>query len=191
MKVAIALFLLYHQIGPIPANDVITFEKFEEQMRSLHESGVPVISTHDAMEGKWGIVLHFDDGWKSQLRAIPVLKRYGFPASFFISTGIVGWKDHLTWPQVKEIAAGYEVYSHAVTHSWCGDGGECDLSEYARSKETLEAELGRPVPYLAWPFGYYNEAMMRAASDYAVTFTVQGCTEGMGAIPRINVDGRN
>ena len=43
----------------------------------LHGSPVP----------QKAFVLHFDDGWKSALIALPILERYDFKAAFWIIAG--------------------------------------------------------------------------------------------------------
>lgn len=97
-----------------------------------------------------------------------------------------------TGSEIKALSRDYDIYPHTQTHSHCLiDGGPvstCDLGELRRSKLTVEKEIGRDAPYMAWSFGAYNDAMIAAATKTGFTglFTV----EGAGAKDdRLRVDG--
>ncbi|MCK4782991.1 MAG: family 78 glycoside hydrolase catalytic domain, partial [Desulfobacteraceae bacterium] len=69
------------------------------------------------------VVLTFDDGCKSDVKFVmPLLKKYGFGATFFITEGYKyhkGWKEehYLSWEDVKKIHdAGFEIGNHTRTH---------------------------------------------------------------------------
>jgi len=113
------------------------------------------------------IAITFDDCYRDNLSAARVLSEHGLHATFFVPTRYVG-TDHvfewdvglkkmpnLTWDDVKEIQSlGHEIGSHTVTHADLGAIDAADVRwELAESKKVLENELGRPVRYLAYPFG--------------------------------------
>ena len=67
------------------------------------------------------VVLTFDDGNKSDITFVaPLLKRYGFGATFFITEGLTFLKDKktfLTWDEVRKLHdAGFEIGNHTRTH---------------------------------------------------------------------------
>ena len=69
------------------------------------------------------VVLTFDDACKSDVEYVaPLLKRYGFGATFFVTEAYrhrQGWneKNYLTWKDVKKIYdAGFEIGNHTQTH---------------------------------------------------------------------------
>lgn len=173
LKELILTILVYHQIGPAPADDVVPIESFAAQMQYLHENGYKVITTKEAVEGKKGVVIHFDDGWRSSLQAVPILKRYGFPATFFIVAGETDGQS-MGWQEIVGLAADYEVYSHSLHHSKFLSGGVEE--ELIESKRILEERLGRPVPYFAWPYGAHSDDLVKAARDagYTAAFGVKG-----------------
>ena len=55
-----------------------------------------------------------------------------------------------------------------------GKGPEQVRWELAESRRVLAEKLGRPVRYLAWPAGHYDEAMIRIATEsgYSALFTI-------------------
>ena len=67
------------------------------------------------------IVLTFDDGKKSDTEFVaPLLKKYGFGATFSITEGLTFLKNkdrHLTWDEVRELhEAGFEIGNHTRSH---------------------------------------------------------------------------
>lgn len=86
----------------------ISKDVFEIQMRYLAEN-CTVISATDAFEGKnisndkRNIVISFDDGYRNNyFNALPILKKYGMPAVFSITTGWIEeksplWNDIIEW----------------------------------------------------------------------------------------------
>jgi peptidoglycan/xylan/chitin deacetylase (PgdA/CDA1 family) len=194
--------LVYHQIrttldGPPDSEIALSLERFEEQMRYLQEHGYTAISTEQAVAIVRGgaappgklVVIHFDDGWKSSLAALPILDRYGFRATFWIISGTgIGWP-HMDWDEVLMLAAhpGFEIQSHTWSHPWKdgqtlidwmagrtpGKGVVQVRSELADSRKLLEDKLHRPIVYLAWPRGLYDDGLIRLArkAGYQALFT--------------------
>jgi peptidoglycan/xylan/chitin deacetylase (PgdA/CDA1 family) len=82
------------------------------------------------------VVLTFDDGTKSDIAYVaPLLKRYGFGASFYVTEGLRDIKrddDNLTWDEIRQLNdLGFEVGNHTETHP--------DLTKL--TKEQILAEL--------------------------------------------------
>jgi peptidoglycan/xylan/chitin deacetylase (PgdA/CDA1 family) len=195
--------IVYHQIrntpdGPPDSLEAISLDRFKSEMRYLHEHGYQTLSAQEAVNylhggdqpGKKVVAIQFDDGWKSGQLALPVLDKYGFKATFWIIAGKgIGWP-HLDWDEIETIARNprYDIYSHTMTHPWKpgdtmldwmswrtpGKGPDQVRWELAESRRVLAEKLGRPVPYLAWPGGHYNDAMIQLAkeSGYVALFTI-------------------
>lgn len=195
--------IVYHQIrdhgdGPPDSLEAISIERFAAQMAYLSSEGYVTLSVDEIVDFVRGrtsttrkvVAIHFDDGWKSAQLALPVLERYDFKATFWIiaGTGIGGV--HMDWDQVLAIADNplYDIYSHSMTHPYKpgetmtdwqegrtpGKGPEQIRWELAESRKLLTEKLGRPVPYLAWPGGHYNDAMIDLAANlgFEALFTV-------------------
>ena len=67
------------------------------------------------------VVLTFDDGNKSDYTYVgPLLKRYGFGATFFITEGLnfLNNKAHyVTWEEIRQLhEAGFEIGNHTRHH---------------------------------------------------------------------------
>lgn len=115
------------------------------------------------------IVLTFDDGWKNQyIYAFPLLKKYGFTATFFIFTNAVGHKNFLSWEQIKEMdTAGMTIGGHTKTHPYLiGITDPIALEkEISGGKKIIEEHLGHPIETFAYPFGMYNASTTQAVRE--------------------------
>jgi peptidoglycan/xylan/chitin deacetylase (PgdA/CDA1 family) len=185
--------IVYHEIrtsGDEPADGptAISLQRFESQMAYLHGHGYRTLSMEEAIRFLQGerfpskvVAIHFDDGWKSELSAVPVLDRFGFRASFWIIAGKgIGWP-YMEWDDVERLAANphFEIFSHTMTHPWKdndtlvdwvngrvpGKGLEQASWELGESRRVLEEKLGKPVPFMAWPRGLYNDTLIDLAQQ--------------------------
>jgi peptidoglycan/xylan/chitin deacetylase (PgdA/CDA1 family) len=97
------------------------------------------------------IILNFDDDWKGQLTyAVPILQKYGFNASFFVTTGCLTYQNSsfcnnaggdsaMTWDDIKVLSElGYDIQSHGASHKDLTKLSTKDLDyEVGQSKESL------------------------------------------------------
>lgn len=167
--------LVYHIVRPSYPSDnasvrtlALTPEYFDAEMKYLDTAGYHIIRFSDLeahfKEGKIlptkPIILTFDDGWSDQyVYAFPVLKKYGYPATFFVFTNAIGRKGFMTWDELREmIRAGMVIGDHTRTHPYLTKiKTEAALwDEIYGSKQLLEQKLGISVNEFAYPFGRYN-----------------------------------
>lgn len=86
------------------------------------------------------------------------------------------YKVVLNWEIIKEMSDSglVEFYSHTKSHAKCNELSEDELlKELGEPKKIIEEKLGRPCPYLCWPYGKYNESALRIAQEagYKAIFT--------------------
>jgi peptidoglycan/xylan/chitin deacetylase (PgdA/CDA1 family) len=153
--------------------------KFDDQLRHLHEWGIEVLPFPQllaCMDGMrpWpenAVVITFDDGVRCVYEhALPILARYGFPASVFVVSGLLDadndWLISEGWPRrpmlrrselVQLARAGFDIGSHTVTHRRLGKApAHAILAEIRDSKAQLEDVLSTPVAHFAYPYGSFN-----------------------------------
>ncbi len=115
------------------------------------------------------VIISFDDDWQTQYSfALPLLKKYGFTATFYVWVIVVGMKNHMTWDEVRALeAAGMEIGCHTMTHPYL-----TRIKDPARlrreivvAKQRIEQQIGRPVTTFAYPFGQYDERVAAAVKD--------------------------
>ena len=168
---------------------------FEHQMKYLKDEGYSTISTEELSEflafrraiPKKAVVINLDDGYRSTYDiAYPILKKYGFTATFFIYTAFIGAsRNALTWDQLRALKAdGFEVGSHSVTHADLSRkmAGESDKDYVARvkrellvSKQILDDELNQDTRSFAFPYGEFNPVVLKLCEEigYRIGFSVK------------------
>jgi len=112
------------------------------------------------------VIITFDDGHESNLTiAVPIQRRFGFRATFFITTDRTGTDGHMDTEQLRELKkAGMSVQSHAKTHLFLSELGEADLAhELVESKKVLEGIVDADVDFISFPGGRYNGAVLEHA----------------------------
>jgi len=82
----------------------------------------------------------------------------------------------LDWRTIRMLAQTglFEFYSHGVTHRRLAELESDELAtELCESRKRLEQELGRPCPYLCWPYGSFSEESVALAvkAGYEALFT--------------------
>jgi peptidoglycan/xylan/chitin deacetylase (PgdA/CDA1 family) len=166
-------FPFYHDVLPKYADDL------RRHLRTLRRLG-PMVGWDAALEVLAGqraltgpmFCLSFDDGhlsWRDVV--VPVLLEMDVPATFFLTTGLVGRPGNLTWADCREIQdAGFRFGSHTVSHTRLADQDDLEARrEITDSKREIEDELGTEVRDFAAPYGHpavdFRERDVRAAEQ--------------------------
>ena len=195
--------LSYHSVGEVASEYVVPLSAFEEQLDWLAAQRFRTVSLHDLAESRAGratlppraIVLTFDDGKSDALDVVvPSLRKRGMRATFFIITGRVGEPGFLTWQGVRALAAaGMEIGSHTRTHPRLPELADDVAEEELKiSRIRLEAEIGRPVEALAYPYNSLRSRTESLAAAAGYRIAVAGSAHGSADLLRLRrfpVDG--
>ena len=180
--------LMYHAVSEHPRAATrrlsVTPRSLEEQLAFLVDHGFTGMTFSDLADAfrtgravpKRPVVLTFDDGYADFAReAWPILRRYEFPATVFVTTGwIADAGPHaagrpldrmLDWAQIRELAmAGIEIGAHSHSHPQLDQLDDASLCrELGDSRALLEEGIHAPVRTLAYPFGYSSNRVRLAA----------------------------
>jgi peptidoglycan/xylan/chitin deacetylase (PgdA/CDA1 family) len=187
-----ATVLCYHIVeSPADPRMEISRETFRQQMRYLAMTGynvIPLRTLYDYVTGKRSsipkdsIVITIDDGWRSTYTEVfPEMQKLGFPFTVFVYPRIIGQTSHaLTWKQVKAMSdAGVDIESHSYSHPFLTKRRHSAFDdrqysawleqELAGSRRVLEKEIGRPVNFLAYPYGDYDRHLVDACARAGYT----------------------
>lgn len=184
--------LLYHRIDVSPINSryYVPPDKFEAQMKLLHDWGYTSITTTMLIEAiKEGaelpprpFLLTLDDGnLDNYTNAFPIMQKYGFSGVLYLVGNYIGTDGYMNVEQVLEMYnAGWEVGSHSLNHyDLTKIGADTARAEVIKSREVLEETLGVPVLTFAYPFG----ASDKTAMDYVKTAGYVGAMGASGYTP--------
>jgi peptidoglycan/xylan/chitin deacetylase (PgdA/CDA1 family) len=186
-----AIFLQYQNISEDTDNFLDTwiyYKSFEEQLDYLSKNNVPVIPLDRAVAYlKRELKLHkqsfsftFDTGFiELYTLCFPLLKRYGYPATFFIRPDTVGKTEviserhvrYMDWDQIRELA------DNGITIGLYGCKGKKLSSiplkevedEIKESKLIFERELKRKVRYYGVREGVPTKQMVKLFKREAVS----------------------
>ncbi len=173
-----ALIVLYHRVvaahKPVRDPFAVTASAFDEQVAWL-ASHFDVMTVHDLVarierrDATGLAAITFDDGYDCTIeRALPVLKRYGVPATVFLDTArLNSGGSALRDADVRTLAeSGIEIGSHTVTHPNLVEVDDVALTRELRlSRERLTALTGQPIDGFAHPFGRYDARVSQAVKD--------------------------
>ena len=175
--------LVYHAIADLAPRDdhwrmSVPPALLAAQMRWLRQQGYSIVSLGEALEMVQGkrpmaenaVAVTFDDGFHDTLtRAYPILEREQVPATVFVVPQFLEaskpfpWLERptpferpLSWDELRRLASQpmVSVGSHTWSHRrLSGLSPEDQQQDIAQSKTVLEARLGRPIPWFAYPYG--------------------------------------
>ena len=140
----------------------IQVDEFERQVKAVAE----YCQGHPEVE----VEFTFDDGGVSFLTlAAPVLEKYGFRGTFFISTAYLNTPLFLTTAQVEELAErGHRIGSHSHTHPVLTElDADGVAQEWKKSVEILRPSIpGQLIASI--PNGNDNKVVMKKAVEAGI-----------------------
>ncbi|MFO7173944.1 MAG: polysaccharide deacetylase family protein [Bacillota bacterium] len=177
--------LMYHELGEVPHRLYVGLSEWEAHLDFLAREGYTTITlaqlyrhmTSGEPLPEKPVVITFDDSYASFYEhAFPRLRERGFVATLFVITDLVNHPRHVTWEQLREMAAaGIEIGAHSATHPNLRevDAGRLE-QEVAGSRRALEEQLGMPILFFSYPGGSYDEKVLAAvkAAGYLGAVTV-------------------
>lgn len=126
------------------------------------------------------VVLTFDDSAKSHATiAAPLLARYGFGATFFITEGFDfrdNKRDYMTWEEIRGLhEAGFEIGNHTRDHLGITDATVDRLAEQLDGIATQCEVHGIPRPVtFAWPGNATSPKAYTILADHGILFARRG-----------------
>ncbi len=173
------IVLMYHGIishpDSIPNNrepgaDLydVSLDQFNAQMEFIKTYGYPVVrfGHEDDLGKKRNVVMTFDDGESNNFDgAFAVLRKFGFPAYFFVIVHRIGRPGYMSWEMLHElIANGMIIGSHGLSHAILTQCTNRQIEEeFTESKSILEKNLNSQVNDFSVPRGFYNARVIEAA----------------------------
>lgn len=170
---------------------------FKQQLETISQSGVPVISYEDFIAWKKGeknlppqcILITIDDGWRSVYEvAYPILKQYKFPFACALYKDYVnGGRLALTTEMIGEMMQnGMSIMSHSVSHPFPSKIkkqrklGNTSFQTFLRkeigsSKTYFEQKFSQRVGGYVYPGGFFTQEMFAILREFGYdhAFTVK------------------
>ena len=205
--------LLYHRFGPKAVDSMtVSTPVFESHLEYLKDKGYAVIPLRQLVEYHLGkrrnlpfqsVVITVDDGHRSvYTNMFPLLKKYRLPVTLLLYPSALSNATYaMTWDQLRDMKETglIEFQSHTFWHpNFRKDKNTLKPVEYEtlvrmqfeKSKMVLEKQLEIQVNMLAWPFGIYDDDLIRKAVEtgYVAAFTMERrhvkTSDNVMALPR-------
>ncbi|MFD1411125.1 polysaccharide deacetylase family protein [Lapidilactobacillus gannanensis] len=186
----------------------VPLDQFAAQMRYLKQQQIKVISIAEMLtlmkqgpiQGKY-VVITFDDIDRSLLdNAVPTLKKYRFPFTAFVITGMtahyIDGSQMASWNQIADVAATLGatigLHTHDQHYQVGGKPILADLTkittfkkDYRKSQQLITKKiLAEPARYFAYPYGKTN----RLLSDYMINDGIQAIFTLDGGLVKADTD---
>jgi peptidoglycan/xylan/chitin deacetylase (PgdA/CDA1 family) len=174
------VFLMYHELElagrklcqsePGYVRYILPLETFRRQMTWMKQSGWRGLSVSEALHypAEPGVCITFDDGCETDLiAAAPVLREFGFHATFYLTAGFLNTPGYLNASQVRELdGQGFEIGCHSMTHSYLSDLRAPELKrEIVDAKLQIEKMVRHAIEHFSCPGGRYDERTLQMARD--------------------------
>jgi peptidoglycan/xylan/chitin deacetylase (PgdA/CDA1 family) len=190
--------LLYHRFGPSVADAMTvrtsTFRRQLEYMRREHVTVIPLRTLVSYLRGEGpapparAVCITADDGHMSVYHEmLPVVREYQVPVTLFVYPSAISNASYaMTWDQLVALRQTglFDIQSHTYWHPRF-DRERHRLApaafdafvtrQFVAAQEVISARTGSDVQFLAWPFGIYDDDLIRRAeaAGYVAGFTLE------------------
>ena len=189
--------LAYHRFGETVSDSMTirtaTFRWQLEYLQANHHPVVPLRALISFLQGRGpapppgAVVITIDDGHRSVFaEALPAIREYKVPVTLFIYPSAISNAAYaMTWEQLGTLrdTGRFDIQSHTYWHpnfqiekrrqSPAAYQAFVTM-QFVKPKTVLEKRLGVHPDLLAWPFGIYDDELIRMAREagYAGGFTL-------------------
>ncbi len=211
--------LLYHRFGPAIDGMTVTMGVFEAHLVFLKDHGYTVIPLREFVDcllrkrtppGDRSVIITADDGHRSVYSTMfPIVERYRVPVTLFLYPSAISHSSYaMTWGELRQMKKTglFDFQSHTYWHpDFRKEKKRLKPEEYEKfvemqlkkSREKIERELNVKVTMLGWPFGIYDDELIKEALEagYVAAFTMErhhaSRSDNIMALPRylmVNTD---
>lgn len=205
--------LYYHRVEPLPANFAsrsessrrgflktnVLPEAFDAQLAWLAAHGYTTILPRD-LAAHWDrgkklparpVIITFDDGTPDWVDTVlPLLKKHGMVAEFYVTLGHVGRK--VTWDDLRTLMkAGNGIGAHDINHTQLtgfGNGKTASAqrmwAEVKGARDIIGANLGVKPDSMAYVGGGFDSTLLRLVRKAGYT-TARSIVRGVIQTPEL------
>lgn len=168
--------LMYHKIDETNEFYTLKIDELRWQMQYLKDNNYKIISLNSLIEKIKNnekidyktIVITFDDGHRDNfINAYPILIQYNYPATIFLSTGLLGDNKMLSWDEIKQMYNnGIDFEPHTQNHVRLTQLNDDQIKEeILKSKQDIEHNLNKKCLSFAYPWGSFNKNIIKILKE--------------------------
>jgi peptidoglycan/xylan/chitin deacetylase (PgdA/CDA1 family) len=212
------LILAYHSVSNKRTDNLaVHAQDFDKQLNWLKKNNYQSLSLNGLKNSgplDKMVAITFDDGYRDNYHvALPILKKYGFKATIFITADFTGtdhifWWDKkkigkygdkddfklLSWNQINEMRDyGIEFGSHTKKHRLLPEISETEARiEIEESKSKISDMINSDVYSFCYPAGGLNDSIINMVGDAGyqcgvITPPVRGIPRSIFTLRRVGV----
>ncbi|KEA45396.1 polysaccharide deacetylase [Campylobacter mucosalis] len=174
-----AHIFVYHRFDdPKHSSTNISTEILRKQFDYIKQKGYEVVPLEMMVErlkngedvpNNW-VVLVVDDGYKSFYRnGLPVFKEYGYPFTLFVYVEASARKygDYMSFDEIKETSKYGDIQYHSYAHlHMVGLDDDRLKQDFSDGIAVFEKYMGKKPKYFAYPYGEYDERVIKKAKEF-------------------------
>ncbi|CEP78620.1 polysaccharide deacetylase family protein [Defluviitoga tunisiensis] len=114
-------------------------------------------------EGKRkAVTMSYDDGQIYDRKLVKIFNKYGIKGTFHLNSGKFDTYPFLNASEINNLFQGHEVSIHTLNHLFLTTlTKETIIEEIKGDKENLESLVNFPVRGMSYPYGDYNEELVK------------------------------
>ncbi len=207
--------IFYHSVSDINSRLSVSERNFTQQIRYLYKQGYKTISPLNIkkafLDSRKKIIIMFDDGFRDNLEnALPILEKYGFTATVFITTKYLGQESvycsnpidkkrkMLNKDDILELRNhGWTIANHFHSHRNLIDlNKEEIIGEFLQAKKILQNIIGHnnSLDIVSYPRNKFNQETINILKNLGLKMAFGGETKHLTeksdsySLPRIEID---
>jgi len=116
-------------------------------------------------------LISFDDNTVHDRRVVELLNKYALKATFFLNSGTIGKPGYVERTKLQSLYKGHEVGSHTINHTNLIELDEKEILHQIKGDiDFLRVYSGQEVEGFAYPFGEYNDVVIKVLKDVGVKY---------------------
>lgn len=174
---------------------------FEGQMQYLKDKGYNIVSMNDLVNffdnglkiPAKSVLITFDDGYEDFFTdAYPILQKFGYPATVFVSTGLVDNPDYLSWNQIISMRDKILFANHTWSHKNVQVNSAMEYEISTADTQLLDHGQNSPKIF-AYPYGLGTKESGKylTSLNYKLAFTTASgsilCEKQRLSLPRVRI----
>ncbi|MCD7891980.1 MAG: polysaccharide deacetylase family protein [Ruminococcus sp.] len=128
------------------------------------------------------LTFSYDDGITQDKRLVEIFNKYGLKCTFNLNSGIMNENGsfnignlnikRMTQEELPELYSGHEIAVHTLTHPNLLELDDNDVRrEILGDKDNLERIFGKKIYGMAYPYGTFDERIIRIARECGIKFS--------------------
>ena len=120
---------------------------------------------------KKALTMSYDDGQIADLRLLDIFNKNGIRGTFHLNADNIGRENRVTAEDIRTKYAGHEISAHGLTHPFLERiPQEEAVYEIMEDRKRLEAICGYPVRGMSYPYGTYNDDVLRTLPGLGIRY---------------------